>query len=175
MRFVRIPMLVPMTLFVASFAAAQTTPPSAPCTEGVYRQFDFFAGDWDTYDVAAPATVIARNHVSPMAGGCALREVYQQDDGLIGESFSTYDAGRRVWHQSWVTNRGQLLLLEGGFTDGRMVLTATEHGRGGESSLLRGTWWRIPGGVRETAERSRDGGRTWAPVFDIVFRPHRPR
>ena len=169
-------MLLPMMVFLAPSAAAQrSAQPPAACAGPEYHQFDFFAGDWDTYDVAAPAKVIARNRVTPMAGGCALREVYRQDDGLLGESFSMYDAGRRVWHQSWVTSRGQLLLLEGAFADGRMVLTATEHGPNGETSLLRGTWWRIPGAVRETAERSRDGGRTWTPVFDIVFRPHQRR
>ena len=167
--------LLPMMMFLARGAAAQTSPPSAACAGPEYHQFDFFAGDWDTYDVAAPTRVIARNQVTPMAGGCALREVYQQDDGLLGESFSMYDAGRRVWHQSWVTNRGQLLLLEGAFADGRMVLTGTEHGPDGKKSLLRGTWWRISGAVRETAERSRDGGRTWTPVFDIAFRPHQRR
>ena len=176
MRLARRSMLVPVTLFLACGAAAQTRiTPTAACTTAEYRQFDFFAGDWDTYDVAAPAKVIARNHVSPMVGGCALREVYQQNDGLLGESFSMYDAVRHVWHQSWVTNRGQLLLLEGALAGGRMVLTATELERGGESSILRATWWRIPGAVRETAERSRDGGRSWTPVFDIVFRPHSRR
>jgi hypothetical protein len=28
--------------------------------------------------------------------------------------------------------------------------------------------------VRETATRSKDGGKTWEPLFDIVFRPHKP-
>jgi hypothetical protein len=28
---------------------------------------------------------------------------------------------------------------------------------------------------RETADRSTDGGKTWTPWFDIVFRPHRDR
>ena len=169
-------MLVSMKALLAAGATAQAPlTPAAACTAAEYRQFDFFAGDWDTYDMAAPRKVIARNHVSPMVGGCALREVYLQNDGLLGESFSTYDAARQVWHQSWVTNRGQLLLLEGTLAGGRMVLIAREAEQGGESSLVRATWWRIPDAVRETAERSRDGGRTWTPVFDIVFRPHSRR
>jgi len=32
--------------------------------------------------------------------------------------------------------------------------------------------WSEGRNVRSTAERSKDGGKTWAPVFDIVFRPH---
>ena len=109
-----------------------------------------------------------------MVDGCALREVYEQLDGLRGESFSTYDAARRTWHQTWVTNKGALLLLDGRLFGDRMVLTATEHQSDGTTSLLRGIWWREGTTVRERAERSRDDGKTWAPVFDIVFRPHRP-
>lgn len=146
---------------------------SAPaCSAPEYRQFDFFAGDWDTYDVAAPDSIVARNHVTPMLGGCALREVYEQQDGMKGESFSVYDASRRIWHQSWVTNGGTVLLLEGGLENGRMVLTAPEHHTDGSTSLLRGSWWQEGTAVREKAERSSDGGTTWTPVFDIVFRPH---
>jgi hypothetical protein len=53
-----------------------------------------------------------------------------------------------------------------------MVLTGTERAPDGTASLLRGTWWRDGDAVRERAERSRDGGVTWTPVFDIEFRPH---
>lgn len=68
---------------------------------------------WDTYDVAAPAKLVARNNVTITLGGCVLHESYEQGDGLVGESFSLYDASRARWHQSWFTNRGQLLLLDG--------------------------------------------------------------
>src|SRR4051812_31083719 len=96
-------------------AAAQTKPArSRVCTGAAYHEFDFTAGDWDVFDVGTPSTIVARNHITPMADGCALREVYEQRDGLRGESFSVYDSTRKVWHQSWVTNRGTLLLLEGG-------------------------------------------------------------
>jgi hypothetical protein len=143
------------------------------CAGVEYRQFDFFVGDWDAYDVGVPATITARNRVTPMLSGCALREIYEQRDGLRGESFSTYDASRGQWHQSWVTNRGQLLLLDGRLEGDRMVLTAREQEKGGPSPLIRGVWWREGTTVRERAERSRDGGATWTVVFDIIFRPHR--
>ena len=121
----------------------------------------------------APTKVVARNRVTPMVGGCALREVYEGVDGLQGESFSTYDAGRGAWHQSWVTNRGQLLLLDGQLDGTRMVFHATEKTPAGEV-LWRAAWWPEGQTVRETAERSRDGGKSWKPAFDIVFRRHAP-
>jgi hypothetical protein len=73
----------------------------------------------------------------------------------------------------WVTNWGSLLLLDGGLEGDRMVLTETEQAKDGTSSLLRGIWHREGAAVRETAERSSDGGKTWNPVFDILFRKHR--
>ncbi len=160
---------------VIGILAVSGTSGAPACSAVEYRQFDFFAGDWDTYDVADTSKVVARNHVTPMVEGCAIREVYEQGDGMVGESFSTWDAARHTWHQSWVTNRGQLLLLDGGMVGGRMVLTGTDRSADGSSSLLRAAWSRQGADVRETAERSNDGGKTWTPVFDIVFRPHAGR
>jgi hypothetical protein len=171
MRLSRLGVATPLIVMLSSGPAGSAAP---TCAAPEYHQFDFFAGDWDTYDVAAPAKLVARNHVTPMVGGCALREVYEQNDGLRGESISTYDTSRRMWHQTWVTNRGQLLLLDGQLEGGRMSLTATERDSTGASSLLRGVWWREGATVRERADRSRDGGKTWTLVFDIVFRPHQP-
>jgi hypothetical protein len=158
-------------LMIAATAHAQA---SRACAGPKFRQFDFFAGDWDTYDVSDTSRIVARNRVTPILGGCVLREAYEQNDGLIGESYSLYDAGSRAWHQSWVTNRGALLLLDGGLEGNRMVLTGTERKPDGTSSLLRAIWWAEGRTVRERALRSTDGGKTWTPVFDIVFRPHRP-
>ena len=158
-------------------AVVMAKPPAhaaGPCSTSVYRQFDFFAGDWDTYDVGDPAKVVARNKVDIILDGCVIREDYRQDDGMHGMSFSLYDAARGVWHQSWVTSRGELLLLDGGVQGDRMVFTGAQKTKDGKPSLLRGVWYRQDGGVRETATRSSDGGKSWQPVFDIVFRPHQP-
>jgi hypothetical protein len=146
---------------------------SAACSTPEYRQFDFFAGDWDTYDVQAPDKVVARNTVQVMLDGCVVHEDYRQDDGLHGESYSLYDATRKVWHQSWVTNRGDLLLLDGGMQGNRLVFQGVERKVGKPDAQVRVTWYPQGDGVRETAERSLDGGRTWTPEFDILFKPHK--
>jgi len=145
---------------------------SRACSTPVYRQFDFFAGDWDAYDVQAPGKPIAHNKVDIILDGCVIHEDYRQNDGLHGESYSVYDSARKVWHQSWVIIRGELLLLDGGMQGDRMTFTGNQRTSDGKPSLLRGDWYRQGQEVRETATRSMDGGRTWQPVFDIVFKPH---
>ena len=96
-----------------------------------------------------------------------MREDYQGTDGHKGQSFTIYDAARKVWHQSWVTNRGELLVIEGNIKAGEMVLSGEDHAKG---VLVHGTWKPEKGDVRETAVTSTDGGRTWKPWFDLVFR-----
>lgn len=159
-------------LFATAAVIASRAGGDAPlaCARPEYRQFDFFAGDWDVFDVGS-TTVKAHGIVTSMLDGCAVRELYQRLDGYSGESFTLYDAARKMWHQSWATNHGELLVLEGGLVQGNMVLTGSEHPVGGAPTLIRGTWHRERNGeVRETAVRSSDGGKTWSPVFDLTFR-----
>lgn len=59
-----------------------------------------------------------------------------------------------------------------------MVLSGVDHAAdshgNSEAKLVRGSWKPVNDGVRETAVTSLDGGKTWTPWFDLVFRPHKP-
>jgi hypothetical protein len=140
------------------------------CSAPEYRQFDFWIGDWDTYDVDTPNKAVAQNRVDLILDRCVIHEVYDGFNGGRGESFSIYDSSRRQWHQSWVTNKGVLLLLDGGLQNGAMVMQGLDRSQSGPR-LIRGIWKQIADGVRETAEVSSDDGKTWQVLFDIVFRP----
>jgi ketosteroid isomerase-like protein len=144
---------------------------SAPCSAPEFRQFDFWIGDWDAFDVGKSA-IVAHARVDSILDGCVLREDYQNASGLKGQSFSLYDPARKIWHQSWATNRGQLLLIEGKLEAGEMILAGQDRSPGGKERRVRGTWKPMNGGVRETAVVSTDAGSTWQPWFDLVFRPH---
>jgi len=163
--------LVLLGLAAAPLFAVESA--SSACSAPTNRQFDFFVGDWDTYDAQAPDKVVARNTVKVILEGCVIHEDYRQNDGLHGESYSLYDAARKVWHQSWVTNHGDLLLLDGGIQGDRMVFKGIERKAGKPDARVRAVWYRQGDGVRETAERSLDGGKTWKTEFDILFKPHR--
>jgi hypothetical protein len=160
--------LTSLVLFGVTALSAQAAKP-APCTAPEYRQLDFWVGDWDAFDYDNQKLVAARTHVSRILQGCSLLEDYEQTDGLHGRSFSTYDTSRKVWHQTWVTNRGSLLVVEGRMEGEKLVLSGTDHIRRAD---VRVTWEADEKGVRETAVSSTDGGKTWEPVFDMVFRPH---
>jgi len=162
-----------IALISIAFAPSKATAADSACSRPDFHQFDFWLGDWDAYDVANPNQVIARNRVDRILGGCVVREDYQQSDGMNGQSFNIYDESRNIWRQNWVTNRGTSLTLEGKMDSGAMVLQATDI-ENGKEVLVRGTWKLVEGGVRETAVKSSDGGKTWTPWFDIIFRPHQP-
>lgn len=165
-------LIVVVSLSLLSVPACFAATKQAACQAPVYRQLDFWVGDWDTFDANAPAGSVAHNRVDIILGGCVVREVYRQNDGLIGRSFSIYDATRKIWHQTWVTNRGELLVLEGHFQNGRMTLAGSDVDASGRHRLTQASWIPVKDGVREIARRSIDGGKTWTLWFDIVFRPH---
>jgi hypothetical protein len=169
----RLPAALAVVLEVMS---ARATPvPEAPCSAPPYRQFDFWLGDWDVFDASDPVKPVARVTVEPVLGGCGVLESYADREGNEGRSFSIYDASRRLWHQTWITNHGRLLVIEGGLRSGRMELTGTDLAAYGEPARsVRGTWEPLAGGVREVGVRSLDGGRTWQPWFDLLFRRHAP-
>lgn len=146
--------------------------PAPGCTAPVYHRLDFWLGDWDTYQANGKGPSEARNHVTSILDGCVILERYQATDGAVGESFTLYDAARKVWHQTWVTNRGKLLVLEGGFKGYALVLQGTNMLTTDQRELIRGIWKPQLDGVRETAYISTDGGKRWKVDFDILFKPH---
>ena len=166
----RVCLITSLLAFAAPAAHAATAP--TRCTAPVYHAFDFWLGDWDTFDSDAPGKPsVARNHVDSILDGCVLREDYDQNDGHHGQSFTIYDANRQLWHQSWVTNRGELLVLEGRVQGKRIVLSGIDHAH--HDAQVRASWEPVADGVREIALSSNDGGKSWQPMFDIVFRKHR--
>lgn len=62
------------------------------------------------------------------------------------------------------------MVLWSGFMDGALVLEGDVHMRDGSAVRQRITWTQEGDAVREAAVVSKDGGATWAPAFDVVFR-----
>src|SRR3954452_8393171 len=140
----------------ASSGATLARPNCAAAAQ--YHQLDFWIGDWDTFDTDAPNGASgARAHVDPIAEGCAIHELYEQTDGLVGDSILSYDPVRKQWQQTWVTNRGAIMAIYGAFKGGALTLEGETHLRDGSTVHQRITWKAEAKGVRESAVMSKDG------------------
>jgi hypothetical protein len=163
--------LLALALLAATAPTSAAAPAPANCSAPEYHQLDFWLGDWDTLDSddKSSTTSIARARVEAIAGGCAVHELYEQTDGLIGDSILSYDPVRKQWQQTWVTNRGAIMQIYGNLKGGALVLEGEVHLQDGRTVHQRITWKAEGKGVRESAVLSKDGRKTWAPAFDVLF------
>jgi hypothetical protein len=149
--------------------AAAAAPPRG-CTTAQDRQFDFWAGRWNVTDNAS-GKAVGTNDITREYDGCVLQEHWKGAGGDDGSSFNHYDAARKVWHQTWVDNRGGILYLDGGLKNGSMVLGGKRRARTGGWVTDRITYTPRPdGSVRQWWQVTRDGGATWKTVFDGIYR-----
>jgi ketosteroid isomerase-like protein len=154
---------------VALYAAASKP---LPCSAPAYRQFDFWVGEWDVFEEGGTKAE-ARATITSIQNGCGLREQYEGATGSGGESLSMYNPSPAEWQQTWISSRGQVVFIHGTLQGDAMTLSGTDDSGGGHR-LVRGVWKPEGAGVRETAERSSDDGKTWTPWFDLSFRKRSP-
>jgi hypothetical protein len=156
---------IPVVLLSLVSSAMAQSPLPHVCTAPEYRQFDFWIGNWE---VQLPDGKRAgTNRIEPILDGCVLRESWAGAGGSNGASYNIYDRTRKRWHQTWVSDRGALLQLDGKLENGRMRLEGEALDSAGATVLHRITWERTaPGRVRQLWESSTDGGASWSVSFD---------
>ena len=141
----------------------------APCRAAEYRQFDFWVGDWEVRDPSG-SKVLGANRVTLEQDGCLIIEHWTSArGGQTGTSFNYYDIRDSKWRQLYLDNSGNagaFPAMSGSLKDNRMVLLSDEKA----SPVFRWTWYVIsPGRVRQMAERSDDGEKTWRVTWDSVY------
>jgi len=137
---------------------------AAPCDSPQHRAFDFWIGEWQ---VKTPDGKLAGvNRIEREYGGCVLHERYDTGRGYSGESLNIFDAGRNVWHQTWVDTSGTLLVLEGGIKEGKMVLEGQTSEAGGQVTKHRISWTPNPDGSVRQLWESTDAAGKWITAFD---------
>jgi tetratricopeptide (TPR) repeat protein len=141
----------------------------APCRSPEYRKFDFWVGDWDVH---APddGPSVGRNLVTLEQEGCLIVEHWTASTGgQTGTSFNYYDVRDKKWHQLYLDNSGNagaFPAMAGNLIGEKMVLLSDET----QSPVSRWTWYVLePGKVRQMAEQSTDGQKTWNIVWDSVY------
>jgi hypothetical protein len=155
-----------VALSLACIAGSALAQQPSPCATPESAQFDFWLGDWDVFKPdGKPA---GTNRIERLYG-CGLHEHWSGAGGkVLGQSFNRWDPDRGVWHQTWVDNQGGLLLLEGAFRDGAMVMSdAAVPARKAGAPVNEIRWTAQPdGSVRQLWRVSPDGGGTWKVLFD---------
>lgn len=141
---------------------------SSACSSAAHRQFDFWLGDWEVF--TPQGTPAGTNRVDRILDGCAVQEHWEATDGSRGTSLSSYDAVGRKWRQTYVDDTGQVLILEGDFRDGKMVLQGEKAMGRQKGALQRISWQVVPGDkVRQRWDISQDDGKTWSVLFEGLY------
>lgn len=157
-----------LLIFMLASTAMGFAQSGPPCSNAIYRQFDFWIGKWE---VKSPAgKTVGWNEVTRELEGCLLVEHWKSAAGKsVGSSFNYYDIRDQLWHQLYLDNSGDAgayPAMSGYFQDGKMVLLTDPKVK----PLDRWTWYQVsPGKVRQMGERSEDGGKTWSIFWDSIY------
>ena len=155
--------------FIAAVAvAAPVAALAGACDAPEHRQFDFWLGEWSVH--TADGKLAGTNRITREYDGCVLHEHYATPRTYSGESLNMYDAGRKLWHQTWVDSSGTLLLLEGRLAGDRMVLEGQTAGDDGKPVKHRITWTPNPDGTVRQLWESTDAAGRWTVAFDGIYR-----
>lgn len=166
-------------------SAAAADPPTLPCTDPAFRQFDFWLGTWDltSHNPVAgkdewrvdPSTPV--DHVEAVLDGCGLLQRWEgvPDSTTArpfrGMSLSKWEPTLGKWRQVWIDNQGPMLVFKGEFKDGRMELYTDPRTQDGKTIVMRQVFTDI---TRDTMhwswERSEDGGKSFHPVWKLDYR-----
>jgi hypothetical protein len=162
------PALLTLTAVFSQTSVSADVPPNGPCASGPFREFDFWAGEWDVHD--ASGKLAGHNNVSIEELGCVVVERWRGANGTTGQSLNYYDPAAKRWKQRWA-GLGVVLEMDGGMQDDAMVMQGPAQYIGqNRTTILRGTWNKLPDGrVRQQFHESDDGGKTWKPWFDGYY------
>jgi len=147
---------------------ARSTSNDASCSDAVYRGLDFWVGEWAIYD--QDRVRVGTNRVARTPDGCAYVETWSGTLGDGGRSLNYYDRRANRWKQVWIGDTGGLAEQSGTLAEGELRLQSETAAPDGTKVLNRQTLSAVGGGrVRQRAEASRDGGKTWLPQFEFVY------
>lgn len=144
-----------------------------PCeNDPLFRQFDFWIGEWDVQPTANPRTPIgtgATSIIESHLGGCVVQENWLAGGKVaVGKSFNIYNRATKMWEQYYVDGSGTITHYKGTFKeDGNLYLEAE---RPGTTNRVRMTFFNQgPNQVRQLGHASTDGGKTWTVTFDLTY------
>lgn len=149
---------------------------SKPCSDRIFRQFDFWVGEWDVY--GKNGKLGGHSKVTVVLDSCVILEEWEStsaQQGMVykGKSFNTYNVATKQWQQTWVDNTGNTTeFLRGIGSDGKIIYYADKVTGGDNKVFMRRlTFTKITNDkVKQLGERSNDNGSTWTVEYDLEYR-----
>ncbi|MCY1635574.1 hypothetical protein [Marinifilum sp. D737] len=138
------------------------------------RQFDFWVGEWDVY---TEENLVGKNTIVFLQNKNVIQENWvSEKENFTGTSYSFYNPKTAKWHQIWIDKNGNNLLLEGTFSDGKMILSSDLDSNMGEpNSIHRITWTHLTNGnVKQVWESTTDNGKSWNIQFQGIYKKSNP-
>jgi hypothetical protein len=147
-----------------------------PCSDKVYRQFDFWLGEWEVYGLNGKKAGDSR--ISLILDSCIVLEEWTSagiSRGMryAGKSFNTYNKVTKQWQQTWVDNvGGSTEYLAGRFDNERMIFMTSPFPVAKDTMAIRKlTFFNLgKNRVRQHGEISKDDGRSWVTEYDLEYR-----
>jgi hypothetical protein len=157
---------------VTTFSLKAQQLPQRPCaTDTMYRQFDFWIGEWEVF---GPKGKAGTSRIERILDSCIILENWASARaGYSGKSFNTYNRSTKQWQQTWVDNSGgSTEYLRGHAEKDKMIFYADNNrGKDGKNFLRRLSFYKLGSDkVRQHGERSDDGGTTWTTEYDLEYR-----
>lgn len=157
------------TMLAPGAASAQTNQPPPPCTDDIYRAFDFWAGEWEVFNPQGKRA--GHNSITVEENGCLLVEHWKGGGGGTGQSYNFVDQATGEWRQVWVS-AGATIDYSGGLNDaGEMALEGQISYRNGKKAPFRGTWTlQDDGSVRQHFQQYDAQTQTWSDWFVGIYK-----
>jgi hypothetical protein len=112
---------------------------------------------------------VGYNNVKVLQQGCIIEENWEGARGGTGQSFNFYNPVTKRWHQSYMDSGGGNWMMDGEYRDGALRYEGHIYSPQGDT-LVHMTFFNLePGKVRQMAEVSSDGGKTWKNVWDSIY------
>jgi len=165
-----------LSIFILLIITPDVKAQKVPCTsDPVYRQFDFWIGDWEVY---GPKGKAGDSKIELILDSCIILENWKSSNsfkGMIysGKSFNTYNSRTKQWQQTWVDNvGGSTEYLEGHYENNKMVFRTNPFPFNKDTmAIQRLTFYNLATDkVRQHGEISKDNGLSWSTQYDLEYR-----
>jgi len=162
--------------FIGVIFLSYALPAQKPCSDPIYRQFDFWIGEWEAFGLNGQKA--GDSKISVILDSCIILEEWTSatvNRGLryAGKSFNTYNAATKQWQQTWVDNAGgSNEYLVGKFENNKLIYISSPFSFSKDTMAIRKmTFTNLsPVKLRQHGEISKDNGITWATEYDLEYR-----